>query len=63
MLLMTKDMPAFTVKSADTELTSAKILNLTSVRQSIRGRKQKILLTLVTSSGNRLQENIDTDNR
>lgn len=63
MLLMTKDMPDFTVKSADTELTSAKILNLTSVRQSIRGRKQKILLTLVTSSGNRLQENIDTDNR
>lgn len=63
MLLMTKDMPAFTVKSADTELTSAKILNLTSVRQSIRGRKQKISLTLVTSSGNRLQENIDTDNR
>lgn len=56
-------MPDFTVKSADTELTSAKILNLTSVRQSIRGRKQKILLTLVTSSGNRLQENIDTDNR
>lgn len=56
-------MPAFTVKSADTELTSAKILNLTSVRQSIRGRKQKISLTLVTSSGNRLQENIDTDNR
>lgn len=63
MLLMTKDMPDFTVKSADTELTSAKILNLTSVRQSIRGRKQKISLTLVTSSGNRLQENIDTDNR